>query len=133
MIESEFEAQLTLKDKLNFPYLLANQILTFQRSILNLEFSEREIKESIAGFVHLIPENWKDEDWGKEIKAAKIIQEVDVRKEWCGLKIGKPIIEKHESFDYYKMFQACINLLERRGMISKVIMTDKFTGQKYDK
>jgi len=70
-----FEAELTLKDRLNFPYLLANQILTFQKAILNLEFSEREIREAIEGLVHLIPQAWKDEQFGKDMKKAQIKNE----------------------------------------------------------
>ena len=99
---------------------------------MNLEYSEREIKEAIEGFVHLIPETWKDTKWEEEIEKAKTSKEVDARPEWCGRKIGTPKIEQQESFDHYKMFQACINLLERKGLVAKVIMTDKITGQRYD-
>lgn len=127
-MSEEFEAQLTLKDRLNFPYLLANQILTFQKAILNLEYSEREIKEAIEGFVHLIPESWKDDKWKKEIKAAETVEEVDMRKEWCGRKIGEPKIEKQKSFDHYKMFQACINLLDRKKMLSRVMRIEELEG-----
>jgi len=132
MSEGEFEAQLTLKDRLNFPYLLANQILTFQKAILNLEFSEREIREAIEGFVNLIPETWKDEKWIKEIEEAKTEEEVDMRKEWCGRKIGEPKIEKRESFNYYKMFQACINLLDRKKMLSRTVLIEELESIDFD-
>lgn len=132
MSEGEFEAQLTLKDRLNFPYLLANQILTFQKAILNLEYSEREIKEAIEGFVHLIPENWKDDKWKEELKDAKVIEEVDMRKDWCGRKIGKPKIEQRETFNYYKMFQACINLLDRKKMLSRTVLIEELESIDFD-
>jgi hypothetical protein len=132
MSRGEFEAQLTLKDRLNFPYLLANQILTFQKAILNMEYSEREIKEAIEGFVHLIPENWKDDKWKKEIGAAETVEKVDNRKEWCGRKIGKPKIEEHKTFDYYKMFQACINLLDRKKMLSRTVLIEELESIDFD-
>jgi len=138
--EKEFEAELTLKDRLNFPYLLANQILTFQKAILNLEYSEREIRDAIESFVHLIPQNWKDEKFEEELKAAIIKKQIDVRMEFCGVKPhldyckdnGIEPFKEQETFDYYKMFQACINLLDRKGMISKIITTDKITGVRYE-
>lgn len=129
MSEKELEAELTLKDRLNFPYLLANQILTFQKAILNLEFSEREIREAIESFVHLIPEDWKDQKFEDEIKKAKTVKKTDVRpvvaggirmsEETCK-ELEIPDYKEEEVFDYYKMFQACINLLNRRKMLSKV-------------
>ena len=132
MSEGEFEAQLTLKDRLNFPYLLANQILTFQKAILNLDYSEREIKEAIEGFVHLIPENWKDKKWEEEIATAETVEQVDVRKEWCGRKVGKPKIEDKKSFNYYKMFQACINLLDRKKMLSRTVLIEELESIDFD-
>jgi len=134
--EKELEGELTLKDRLNFSYLLANQILTFQKAILNLEFSEREIREAIEGFVHLIPKNWKDDQWKEEIEAAKIKKKIDVRPEFCGVKPsleyckenGVPIFKEKETFDYYKMFQACINLLDRKKMLSRVMRIEELEG-----
>lgn len=128
MSEKEFEAQLTLKDRLNFPYLLANQILTFQKSILKEEFSQREIRESIQGFVHLIPNSWKDKKWEEDLKDAQLTTTKDMRpivagtirmsKETCE-ELGIEPYKTEETFDYYKMFQACVDLLDRRGMTSK--------------
>ena len=141
MSEKDFEAQLTLKDRLNFPYLLANQILTFQKAILNLEFSEREIRESIEGFIHLIPDDWKDDEFQKEMNATKIKQKKDMRPQITGTvrmsekacrELGIPAFVEEEVLDYYKIFQACINLLKRKGLISQVITTDKATGERYD-
>jgi len=134
----DFEAQLTLKDRLNFPYLLANQILTFQKAILNLEYSEREIREAIEGFVHLIPESWKDDKFKDDMTKARVKRKKDVRPIVTGSirmsqkaceQLGIPAFKEEESFDYYKMFQACVNLLDRRGLTSKRSFTEKFTGR----
>lgn len=127
MSETQYEAQLTLKDRLNFPYLLANQILTFQRALLALEFSEREIRETIEGFVHMIPETWKDKQFMEDMKKAKITQKIDKRPKFCGLsatletckELGVEPYKEVTTFDYYDLFQACMNLLQRRRMLSK--------------
>ena len=140
MSEGEFEAQLTLKDRLNFPYLLANQILTFQKAILNMEFSEREIREAIEGFVHLIPENWKDDKWNKAVEKATIKQKVDLRPDFCGVKPSPEYCDENgitafkeiNTFDYYKMFQACINLLDRKKMLSRTVLVEELESIDFD-
>ena len=123
------EAQLSIKDRLNFPYILANQILTFQKSILAQDFSEREIEEAIKGFVHLVPDSWKDKIFHKDLKNASITRRLDKRPQITGTvkmsedvckELGIVAYEDKTVFDYYKMFQACINLLQRRRMLSKV-------------
>jgi hypothetical protein len=126
--EQQQEAQLTLKDRLNFPYILANQILTFQKSLLALEYSEQEIRESIEGFVHLIPQSWKDKQFEDDLESAKTKQKIDKRpivagnlrisEETCK-SLGIEPFEEKEVVDYYKVFQACIDLLNRRDLISK--------------
>jgi len=141
MSQKEFEAQLTLKDRLNFPYLLANQILTFQKAILNLEFSEREIREAIEGFVHLIPEAWKDEKFKEALDEAKVKQKIDKRPLVAGnirmseatcLQLGFQPFEEKEVVDYYKMFQACINLLDRKKMLSRIARIEELESIDFD-
>jgi len=140
MSQKEFEAQLTLKDRLNFPYLLANQILTFQKALLALEFSEREVRETIEGFIHLIPQSWKDEAFTEEMAKAKITLKIDNRPLVAGnirmspeacLKLGLTPFEDKVTFDYYSLFQACINLLDRRGLTSRRTFTEKMTGKPF--
>lgn len=47
MTEKEQLPNLTVRDKLNVPYLLATQILTFRKAILNAgEHSKEEIEEA---------------------------------------------------------------------------------------
>lgn len=133
-MSSEFEAQLTLKDRLNFPYLLANQILTFQKAILNLEYSDREIREAIEGFVHLIPETWKDDKFSQDYENAVTDKQKDMRpivagqirmsEEACR-KLGiKPYVTE-KTVDYYQVFQACMNLLNRRKLLSKILRIEE--------
>lgn len=134
---SEQEAQLTLKDRLNFPYLLANQILTFQKAILALEYSAEEIRETIEGFVHMIPDDMKDDEFLKDLEEAQKTEKVDVRpiiasrirmsEETCE-QLGIPAFEEKTVFDYYAMFQACMNLLSRRGMLTKIARVEILEG-----
>lgn len=140
MSEKDELPSLTIKDKVNFPYILANQMLTFQKAILNQEFSEREIREAVNGFVELIPDSWKDEDWKSDLEKAKVIEKKDVRpvvagtirmsKEVCS-RLGIPVFNEEETYDSYKLFHSCVNLLDRRGMISKVTKIDKVLGERF--
>jgi len=138
--EAQNEAQLTLKDRLNMPYLIANQILTFQKALLALEYSEREIREAIEGLIHMIPDSWKDETFRKDMENAKVKVKVDARPDWCGLKASKEFCEKHgiaseveeEGVDWYKAFQACVNLLDRRGMLTKNQVIEQLEGVSYE-
>jgi len=133
MSEKEFDAELTLKDRLNFPYLLANQILTYQKAILNMEYSEGEIREAIDGFVHMIPQEWKDDDFKKEMEKAEITIKIDMRPSFCGISASEKFCEAHKitsfkekkTFDHRKVFQACMNLLYRKKMLSKIVRVEE--------
>lgn len=76
----------------------------------------------------MIPESWKDDKFNEDMKEAKIIRKIDIRPKFCGLaatpevceELGIPTFKEVTTFDYYDLFQACINLLDRRGMTSKI-------------
>jgi len=131
------EADLTLKERVNFPYLLANQILTIQKAFLvadSSEKSEREKRDAILGFVYLIPVVWKDEKFAKEMEDAKIKLKRDKRprvaihvrmSEKTCKQLGIPAFVEETTFDYYKVFQACMNLLERKEYLSKIMRIER--------
>ena len=134
MSGSEQEAQLTLKDRMNFPYLLANQVLTFQKTIQNLDFSEPQIQEAIKGFVHLIPKSWKDKEFNNALTKAKKEKQIDVRPLVAGRtrvslqvcrELGIEAFKNKEIVDYYAVFQACMDLLDRRKMLSKIMRIEE--------
>lgn len=116
-------------------------MLTFQKSILAGEYSEEEIRKSIEAFVCVIPDIWKDAKFKEEWKAAKITESKDVRplvvanvrmnEETCE-KLGLPITKDTEVFDYYKLFQACINLLERKNLLTKIFRIEELEGLDLD-
>ena len=140
MSEKEFPT-LTIKGKLDFPYLLARQIITYQQAILNTEHSEREIQEAINGLVEMIPESWKDSEWEKEIKEANVEEKVDVGPPVAGsirmdeatcLSLGIPKWKIVKTKDSNKLFHSCIDLLNRRGMLSRVTKIEKMLGERFE-
>lgn len=99
------------------------------------------MQETVEGFEHLIPDNWKDDQFRKEIDEARTTTRVDVRpivtgsvrmSEETSKQLGIPAFVVEESVDYYKTFQAIINLLERKGMVSKVSRVEKVLGEEWD-
>jgi len=137
MSETEVEAQLTLKDRLNYPYYLGDAILTRNRSILKENYSEREIIEATENLLGLIAESWEDEKFKKDLEEATITNKIDIRPEFCGVKPSIEYCEAHgistlkeeKIFDYKKLYRACINLLDRRGLTARRKFTEKMTGR----
>lgn len=135
--ESELIAALTLKDKLNTPYLLGNQILTIQKAILSDGNSKESVREAIEGLADLIPVAWEDDQFKDDLKKAIVIERRDVRpivagnvragEEICK-KLGLPIFEETETFDSHKKLHAVVNLLNRRGLYSREEKTEIIDG-----
>lgn len=140
MYREEELPSLTIKDKMNYAYLIASQFLTIQKAILNKEFSEREIKEAVQGLVEMIPDSWKDDSWEKDVKKAEKEIIIDHREYWCNVLqsvksyvdfYGKSPFETVIEYDPSKLFHACVNLLDRRGMITRRSKTEKHLGEKF--
>jgi len=108
---------------------LGNAILNFHNAIVKPEGlqSEQEVREAALCLYNSIPTQWikVDTEFAKDLKTAVTKREVDARKEWCGQKVGKPKFEKEEIIDPYKLYHACINVFQRRGLLSKTIFTEK--------
>lgn len=131
---------MTLKDRLNYPYYIGDAILTLHRSILAFENSEAQIVNATKNLRDLLPATWEDDDYKKDLKDAMIIEKKDVRpivagqirisEEVCK-ELGLPIYEEIETYNYEKLKRACINLIDRRGLTSKRIYTEKFTGRRF--
>ena len=132
------EAKLTMRDRLPLNFILTNAVITIQKSILNIKYSSEEIKEAVQGFVAMIPDQLKDQKFNEEMEAARQIVIEDVRPEFCGTKAtaewcesrGLPTIQRTETFDYFKVFHACFNLLQRAHMLLKTQPKEIFTGHR---
>jgi tRNA splicing ligase len=129
-------ASLTLKDRIPHPYILANQILTIQRAILNLENSTQITQEAVEGLIHTIPDLWKDDQYKKDLKEAYKEEDIDIRPQFCGNKASLTFCQKHKietvkkriTLQYWQGLQACINLLDRKGMLSRKTYMEMMTG-----
>lgn len=135
--DTDIEVQLQLRDRINYPYLITRQIITFQQAILNFDLSPEEIAESIMGFINMIPESWRDEQFNEDLENAVTESEVDCRPSFAGVRLsveaciemGVATTIKSTTEDYYTLFHACINLLDRRGMLSKRRFTERMKGK----
>jgi hypothetical protein len=136
---SEKLFDLTIRDRINFPFLLAEQVTTFQKAILNKDFSRKEVEEAIKGFKNLLPTRWEDDDFKKDIKEAVNKVTIDIRPTFAGVSMSErmckakkiPMTEDIELMDYFKVLKSCINLLDRRGMLSKREYTEAPTGMPF--
>jgi len=120
-----------LRDRVNFTDVIQNQLVTFQQALLesaeDIE-NQREVEEAVKGLIHLIPDTWKDEQFKKDYEEAIEEIEEDIRPSFGGVKVseevckelGLPTTRKIQRIDWYKAFQACINLLDRRGLLSRI-------------
>jgi len=75
----------------------------------------------------MIPKEWHDDEFQKERETAKVTKLVDQRPgfcgkpaslEWCKARGIEPY-KKETTFNFYALFHATINLLQRRGLLSR--------------
>ena len=126
------EIQLTIRDRINYPYVLANQILTIQRVLLNEE-ATKEVIDSVEALVHQIPDLYKDESFQKEMEAATLKIDKDIRPMFGGIPIddftckelGVPITKEVIEKDPWAILQAVFNLLQRRSMLTRRSFVEK--------
>jgi len=134
------EAQLTIRDKVPQAFLITRAILTMMEVVKNIQCSTEEIREICEFIIHLIPTSWKDTQYYAEMEAAKIYVVQDTRPIFCEvkasidfcLKNGIPTFTKTLSFDYFKVFSACIDLLNRKHVIAKVSSKEISSGESVD-
>ena len=135
-----FLPNLTIKDKVNLPFLLANAVLNVQNSIIKTEGeqSEQEVREAVLCLYNLIPSSWIEEDEKAAEELGKAIQKrvIDNRNMWCGRKCGNKIFDgekrnqiEEEYIEPYKLFRACVDILDRREMLSKKDRTEIIDGR----
>lgn len=132
------EAKLTMRDRLPINFIYTNAIITIQKSILNIQYSSEEIKEAVQGFVAMIPDQLKDDQFNDEIEKAKRYVYVDSRPQFCEVvasaeycqRKGIGMTTKTETFDYFQVLHSCFNLLMRKHMLLKHQPKEIFTGHR---
>jgi len=132
------EAQLTMRDRLPYHFILTQMFLTFQKAILNIQYSAEELREAIEGFVNHIPVLWRDDVFKEELQKAQQLIYEDLRPVFCGVPAdreycaqnGIPTERLVRTFDYFKVFNAVVNLLNRRHMLLKPQYKEIMTGKR---
>lgn len=132
-IDIKDEERLVLQDRLNYPFLLASQILNFTRatSVPDDEYSHERIIDHILTLKNMIPESWAatDTKYQEDLKKAIKIQWIDDRPQWCGVRVGRSNPRPLLRWDYYRLFNAVINLCDRRHILTRVMFTEEATGR----
>lgn len=132
------EAKLTMRDRLPIGYILTSAILTIQKSILNIDYSEEELREAVMGFVAMIPDELKDDGFNQELDSARQSRLISTRPMFCEVPASDEYCQQHgietvkyiETFDYFGVFHACFNLLHRKHMLLKMEEKEIATGVK---
>lgn len=137
--EDSAPTEITIRDRINFVWLLTNQIYTFQKALLNREYSDVEIKASIQGLINLVPDSWKDKQYHKDIENSVNKVKVDIRRTNGTTPLSDawhkqrelPLTKKVDEPNYFLMLQAVMNLLNRRHMLTRINKTEQSTGTPY--
>lgn len=135
----EGATQLALRDRMNHAFLLGMGILLFQKTTTNAQNTEGVVRETVMALFDIIPEVWHDDEFMDDIKAARSEQVVDVRPDFCGVKAGAEWCEKNGMepfrrtvvYNSHLLMKACVNLLQRRGLLSRKIFKEIFTGKRF--
>ena len=131
---------LTIKDRLNFSYILAEYEIRMA-DILDLRTDPqlRQFRAFVNWLIHTIPDDWKDQPYYDEMAEANVRVIVDVRPMIAGFRLSfeyceankVPIYRQDTYQDPWKQHQGIINLWNRRGLLSKVKFKEVMTGRKF--
>lgn len=122
------EAKLTMRDRLPTALILTNRIMQLGKAIDNIKYSAEELREAMLGFVAMIPDELRDDQFFEELNNAMRIITIDIRPIFCEQKAsveycqkkGIPITKDVETFDYLAVYHTCFNLLMRKSMLLKL-------------
>lgn len=104
----------TINAQMDYKDCILRQIDQTRWSLL---YGEKPFALNVIMFVILIPEKDKDDQFREDLKNAKYETSVNTGRQ--SYFPGKPstIYKKVWVPDYFAMFEACINLFRRRGML----------------
>jgi len=119
---------LMLGDRINWPYILGMNVLKVDDAIVKAEGhqSEQQVREAALALYDKIPDAWvaKDTKWKDDVAEAIVTVEVDDRPLWCGVRVGKPKFRKEDKINPHRLLRACVNVFNRRGLLSKTIFQE---------
>jgi hypothetical protein len=130
---------LAVRDRMNHPFLLANGIYVFQHTTTDQSNQESVVRETVMALYDIIPDMWEDPAFQKDLDRAKTQQVRDSRPDFCGQKATVEWCQKHGIppaqtivvYNHHLIMKACINLLDRRGLLTKKIFKEIFTGERF--
>lgn len=137
----EFDPQLELKDRINYPHILTTSIIAMKSSLRETkEFRMRKVQLLILDLLTDIPDTWKDEEFEEELKKVVKTRNIDVRPVNAGVRLshsackrmGIKTIRQEKQINYFRLKNAIINLLDRRHLLIRKEKIEQSTGRNLD-
>lgn len=130
--------KVTSRDRINYPYILACRLLSIQEA--EKSGDTLNIEGSILGLLSDIPDGLRDSRFNQEKQDSQYTIWEDKRKTWGGVPQGLQIFKDNPRtgekanqiettyYDHDELKHACINLLFRKNMLTREVLTQKFPG-----
>lgn len=130
---------LTIRDRVDWPYLISYAINTLFLVMRKPDTNEYDTTRVVNYIDSLIPEAIKDNEYKIEIKNNSKTINIDKRPKFGGVKmniefckkLGLPIYEEDIQIKPEIKFNIIINLLNRLGIITKKEYVEKATGRRF--
>ena len=137
----EFDPQLELKDRINYPHILTTSIIAMKSSLREAkEFNLRKVQIMILDLLTDIPDTWKDQDFEDELKKVVTVKLIDIRPMNAGVrlspeackKMGIKTTKELKQINYFRLKNAIVNLLDRRHLLIRKEKIEQSTGRNLD-
>lgn len=133
----DFNIQLELKERLNYPEYLENVIKNINSAFNNEKISRTKVNFMILNFLHDIPSTWYDNDFLNDIEGVVTEKEVPNVVKFCNTPLSKeymerngiPLTIKKSNVNYFQLKNAIINLLDRLNMLVRKDKIEMSTGR----
>jgi len=138
--QKEDSIQLELKERLNYPYIFQEGLLTINKAMNTPDMDIKKVKSLILNLYSKIPDSWIDEEFKSDVKDCIKYINIDCRPEVCGIPMnidecinqGIQYYKKEEIIDHFALQTAIINLLDRRNMLVRRSKIEASTGVNLD-
>lgn len=129
------DVTLTLGDRINFPFILAQQIIAVKKAFVKEEGlqSQQEMNESVQVLYAMVPDAWRisEPEFQAEVQKAITYVKVDNRSYWCGIPVGPLTFNLVKRYDPIQLFHAIMNLFFKKGLLSRTMYEEIATGKDY--
>lgn len=133
----DFDIQMELKDRLDYPKILTHSLLRLKKSIGESSKERRINQKLILDFLTDIPDTWRDESFMKELKGVMTEKTIDIRPSFAGIKASYNYCKEHDiktttiikKINYFKLKHAIINLLDRKALLIRKEKIEYTTGK----